>query len=77
LNPADPDLLEKPSLADDDWQLVQNFHNHPRRFNMDTCSCCHEKWFNMALNRRGICRRSPVANSAELKFRTARETDAL
>ncbi|KAJ5171639.1 hypothetical protein N7492_004232 [Penicillium capsulatum] len=49
--------LERPSLTESEWELLRSFQGKLREPRMETCQRCRERWFQMGLNRDGVCRR--------------------
>jgi hypothetical protein len=49
MDPTDPATLSNPALSERDWQFVKDFQRDLDRDNLETCNCCHERWFGMCL----------------------------
>jgi ATP-dependent DNA helicase PIF1 len=61
-NAADPvldlstdDWRDNLALTERDYDLFNDFHKKPDKEQLQTCSCCQEKWFHMGLNEHRIC----------------------
>ncbi|KAH7012409.1 hypothetical protein B0J12DRAFT_705932 [Macrophomina phaseolina] len=58
MDPTDPDFsLIDPALSPEDMQLIQDFHRDLDKDQLQTCTRCQERWFNMRLSNEGICYR--------------------
>ena len=54
------------AISEDDHKLLQNFHKELSAVTMDKCRICCEKWFDMDVDTRGICRRCRNSGKAEV-----------
>jgi hypothetical protein len=52
---TDPELLGKPAVSTEDWQLFENFRNILDSDEMTECIRCFERWFNQHLNDESVC----------------------
>ncbi|CAE6994931.1 hypothetical protein PTTW11_00008 [Pyrenophora teres f. teres] len=46
---------DDPALSDQDYTLLNNFHEQLDKEKMETCARCDEKWFHIGLNDDRVC----------------------
>ena len=54
---AAPLSLHDPAISEEYWGYISNFYQKLAQLQQDECVQCNEKWFNMKLNSKQICKR--------------------
>ncbi|EED14419.1 hypothetical protein TSTA_106280 [Talaromyces stipitatus ATCC 10500] len=67
LDMSDENILSKPALHPDNWELVENFYNTLYSFAQEECGRCQEQWFKMKL-RDGVCDRCRRVDRGQMIF---------
>jgi hypothetical protein len=60
------DYLDQTAISEDDCKLLRNSHKELSAVTIDECGICCEKWFDMDVDARGICRRCRNPGKAEV-----------
>ena len=60
-----PDPLNEPAISDNDRQLLETFHKELDKVQMEECFNCGEKWFDMNVNKDGVCARCRKENNQD------------